>query len=131
MGLEPATYGLQNRCSAIELHRPEPEGFFHHKDSTRPVNRSNRGAGIDTSIFTELYIPSSAEQHHFARYQPTANRDARCRLKAPVGSSLSDQNGSDTPLSLCFAYSSELVPDKAGAVYPAMRFHQANPSDAR
>lgn len=22
MGIEPATYGLQNRCSAIELHRP-------------------------------------------------------------------------------------------------------------
>jgi hypothetical protein len=28
MGLEPATYGLQNRCSAIELHRQRAQSRF-------------------------------------------------------------------------------------------------------
>ena len=27
-GVEPATYGLQNRCSAIELHQPVGEQCF-------------------------------------------------------------------------------------------------------
>ncbi len=46
MGIEPATYGLQNRCSTIELHRPGLRKYNtvkrHSVNNAMPCKRANQ-----------------------------------------------------------------------------------------
>ena len=81
MGFEPATYGLQNRCSTVELHRRDCLCRLPGRRSLRLVCRWAHGCGTPTAAWPrDAAEGDAASGARFYQAHP-GRQTTRCRAR--------------------------------------------------